>query len=439
MRILIIQPDYYPKQTPRVFRWKALAEHWAAKGWEVDILCASHSKCPSEEYIQGVKVHRTGQGSMLDLVNNIFNEEIRRKEVQKGELLPKEIMGGIWSALGTFFHWVWKNIYWPDGSCIWIGPAKKKALQLFKKSGYDAVISVSLPFSSHLVGLTVKRCSPQTKWVVDIGDPFSTLEEFPKNNLLLYKKYNYTAEEKVLNQADAISLTTHGAEVDYQTKFPCQAGKIHVIPPLYVISKSEHEVLSPLIQDRINIGYFGSFYSGIRQPEPLLGLFSQLFSYEPELKNLIRIHIFGYLEPEFYNIFQEHGYLYGCLILHGQIDKKEVNQIMEECDFLVNIGNTTTSQLPSKSVDYMMSGKPIINVCQIHEDTFRLFLKDYPIIINLLSESGQFSKMQIEELLDFVRLQRGKRVAVDWLKRKVAEFCVDEIAKQFENLMVGTD
>lgn len=440
MRILIIQPDYYPKQTPRVFRWQALAEHWAAKNWEVDVLCAVHSKCPAMEVIHGVTIYRIGQASLKDLFYNFFNLGIRRREIQKVKLTHKVKREGIVFALGNFLHQIWKNIYWPDGACIWIIPGQKKAMHLLKTNSYDAVISVSLPFSSHLVGLSIKRRFPNIKWIVDIGDPFSTLEEFPKNNLSLYKNRNRKQERKVLEKADAISLTMQRALVDFHSIFPGQASKLHIIPPLHALAKKQ-KVQAPILfaKGLINVGYFGSFYSGIRQPEPLLDLFGQLFEYKPEFKSLLRIHIFGYLEPEFYQIFHKNDFLNGSLLLHGQIDKKLVNQIMNECDFLVNVGNTTTSQLPSKSVDYMMAGKPIINICQIHEDTFSCFLKDYPIILNLVIENGNFSTIQIEMLSDFVNQKRGRNVEKDWIKRKIGEFSTETIAKRYEFLMDSAD
>ena len=48
-------------------------------------------------------------------------------------------------------------------------------------------------------------------------------------------------------------------------------------------------------------------------------------------------------------------------------------------NYLVNIGNKTPYQVPSKIIEYMSSGKPIINIEQCDFDTSSRVLQNYPL------------------------------------------------------------
>jgi hypothetical protein len=41
MKILVVIHSYAPALNPRSFRWSAIAEHWAARGHTVDVVCAA--------------------------------------------------------------------------------------------------------------------------------------------------------------------------------------------------------------------------------------------------------------------------------------------------------------------------------------------------------------------------------------------------------------
>jgi len=433
MRIMMLSPDYFPKLNPRVFRWQALAEHWVGKGWEVHFICASHRDFPALEMLKGVIVHRLGYANLMDWRYHFFGIKNRRDEA-KGEQKENE-QRGISRGIARIFHLAWRMVYWPDGSCLWIDPAKRKALQLLKEREFDAVVSISLPFSSHWVALKVKKQYPRLKWLADIGDPFALLEEFPKNNLMLYRRQNFRAERKVLRFAAAIVLTNQGALDLYASHFPESASKMTVIPPLFHQPTSSNYLKPVFNPEKINVGYFGAFYSKIRQPEPMLELFSHALSKVPELKSKLALHLFGYIEDRFRKTFNDYLELGKVLCFHGLVKKEEAHLRMQQCDVLVNIGNTTAHQLPSKSVDYLMSGKSLLNICQREDDTFAKYLKDYPLLLNCFFENGKWNAVKVEGLVEFLYNAKGRSVEKEWLERESEKFSLSAVAKRYENLL----
>ena len=124
-----------------------------------------------------------------------------------------------------------KPILWPDATFPWIVPALARSRSLVRAHRPDALITVSHPFSSHLVGLALKRAFPALRWIVDVGDPFALLRETPLNNPRLYGGLNRRAEHHVLQQADAVAVTVESARAAYRDAFPDVAGKIIVAAP----------------------------------------------------------------------------------------------------------------------------------------------------------------------------------------------------------------
>jgi len=430
MRILIILPDYFPKQNPRVFRWQALAEHWAAKGWEVHFLCAKHSSHPVFEQLNGVFVHRAGYANLMDYRYHYFGVRHRRDEA--GDSVRREKP----NFLMRLFHWLWRNLYWPDGSWIWISPAGKVALRLLSEQHFDAMISVSLPFSSHLVAQICRQHYPELRWLVDIGDPFAFSEEFPKNNHFLYKRRNFRAERKVLLAADAICVTFDGAMQVYRHVFPDSGGKLWVIPPLIQGIQENFHLDFEFEKGRTHLGYFGAFYKNIRTPEGLLRLMRAFtISVSASYAQMIKIHIFGYVDQAFFRLFEKYPDLHNNIRFHGLLPKNAALALMRQCDFLVNIGNSTIHQLPSKSVDYLNAGKPIVNIARHEQDTFAEFLHDHPKLLNLVLDNHSVTQQQVKAFSTFLEKEKGKEVDRDWVEDKIERHSLGAIANLYEDLI----
>jgi hypothetical protein len=84
------------------------------------------------------------------------------------------------------------------------------------------------------------------------------------------------------------------------------------------------------------------------------------------------------------------------------VDHAVVAQAMRESDVLVNIGNTSRNQLPSKVVEYAALGKPVINIAQIEGDSSTEFFGDYPKALSLMSDSDEPSAQQIKRAEEFI-------------------------------------
>ena len=192
-KILIICYDYLPLETPNSFRWSSIAEYWVQQGYDVYMVCAWKPGSQRKEILNGVYVYRVG---------GIFEETIRRWIMKKHQSIVLNqtqesshltVKQRLILLIKRIHDITWKKIYWPDYACLWFLPAYKKADIFVKRYNIKKLISVSLPFTGHMVGYFVKKKHPKTNWVVDIIDPSFFPDFSPTNNYLLYSKLNKTA------------------------------------------------------------------------------------------------------------------------------------------------------------------------------------------------------------------------------------------------------
>lgn len=129
---------------------------------------------------------------------------------------------------------------------------------------------------------------------------------------------------------------------------------------------------------------------------------------------------------------------YSNIKYYGYLDKNKVSELRDLCDFLINprrpSGTYTKYSFPSKTVEYLMSGKPCImyklegipdeydqyvnyltggNAEEIKEELIHIFNKDYKMLVNSALEARRFvqenksSKVQALRIIEL--LVKGKR------------------------------
>lgn len=429
MRILLLLVQYYPVRNPNVYRWSAIAEYWAQQGHEVHVLCTRRAGEPNEDVKNGIPVHRAGHATLLDWAYNLLGAKKRRGEIHATTLAKP---GFLRRTLEKIVDLTWRNFYWPDGSCLWYFPGKKRALQLQKQYSFDAIISVSLPFTANLIASAIKKKYPDIHWLMDIEDPFAISEEFWVNNFKLYRKKNFRAERNALSLADSVSVTVSAAQRIYERVFPDidLKQKIRVTPPVIntdmLVQTADFEIFT---KGKIHIAYFGTFYETVRMPDAFLAIIAQLFQQFPDQQARLQIHFFGEIPAKAWVVFENDPSLRKNLQFHGLVTRETVAAAMQQTDFLLNIGNTTNYHLPSKSAEYLRSGKPIINICQNEEDTFAEFMCDYTLICNLSSQVSPHENAR--QLHLFLDENIGKSVPPEKITQMAQPYTLESIADAY--------
>ncbi len=432
--MLIICYSYAPVLSPRAFRWSAIAEYWAKQGYRVDVVCSWRPGLPESEIIKNVNIYRTG-GKITEFLRSRLNvKKPARRESQGDQRTAAAISlhHKVTSFLKQSHDHTWKKVYWPDYACLWYFSAVKKAGQLFEKNHYDRLISVSHPFTGHLIGLKVKKKYPQIKWLVDIGDPFCFLEETPTNNHVLYRKLNYKYEGIIFNHADAIAVTTEPTLKKYAQLFPDNTSKIYVIPPL-LSQINNNERTSPLFpkNQKLRLVFIGTLYKNIRSPDYLLFLFSKLLN--TEIGDRLELHFFGSIHDCHDSFGKYQTLLAKKIFLHGQVSREKALQAMQEADVLINIGNSTSYQLPSKVVEYAATGNSVINLVSTECDSSISFFETYRPSMYLLEDMENLSVGRIKEVVKFIENPHSLDSAT--LQLWLSQFKIEAVASSYFRLI----
>ena len=106
------------------------------------------------------------------------------------------------------------------------------------------------------------------------------------------------------------------------------------------------------------IGYFGVLTKGVRSPEQVLQFFNktefELHWYtNPDSREMIKQNKIDLKRNKFFDI-----------VTRNEALEKMVNSLHG----LLSIGNLNPSQLPSKVIEYISTGKPVLHYVEIQDD-----------------------------------------------------------------------
>jgi len=387
MRILIITHSFAPELTPRAFRWAAIARSLAMSGHQVDVVCSRSPGTPAQESMEGVEVHRV-------------HDPLSRSPVG-GVAGSKRRPGLLRRLVRWVYRQTWRRLYWPDYACAWYFPAVRRASTLLAEHQYDWIISVSHPFTGHLVGLTLKRRNPKIPWLVDIGDPFCLMDDPAPNNIALYRHLSRRVDRAVLRASEVVSVTTSGTRDAYANIFPESAAKIHVVPPMLSLpnraaeNTARRDAAVPL-----RLVYVGTLYRRLRSPAPLLSLFERLVAALPDVS--LELHFLGNVNDSA-ELFQPYEHWLGSrLFVQGVVSRERAQQTMQAAHVLVNLGNRSATQLPSKVIEYVAMGKPILNLVTIRDDSSVGVLATYPAALTLQVAGAAMSEAEVHKVAKFI-------------------------------------
>ena len=191
-------------------------------------------------------------------------------------------------------------------------------------------------------------------------------------------------------------------------------------------------------KNKIIFSFFGQLYKNLRTPDGLLYMLQSLINSDNKFKEIIELHFYGDHTPCL-DSFNNYKSLEDNIVFHGMLNKEKVLLAMSKSDVLINIGNNTTYQLPSKIVEYVAFSKPIINIISIDNDSSKIYLKDFSFVFNykIKDDIGNIKnfiqnlyKIEIDnsKVQNFTNLHSNKVITNQYLKalgnKKIIHNCI---------------
>ena len=99
----------------------------------------------------------------------------------------------------------------------------------------------------------------------------------------------------------------------------------------------------------------------------------------------------------------------------GYVPAEELDKAMDNADFLVSIGNSVSRSVPSKVVNYISYGKPIIHFSSQKEDVCKEYFEKYPLalVVDQSLPIEQSSKLVYE----FIQRTKGKTLEFERIEK----------------------
>ena len=296
------------------------------------------------------------------------------------------------------------------GNLTWFRHKAARLLtELHAEYPYDTVFSVCSPLAAHAAAVDFKRLAPTARHVAYTVDPYATaMRPRPIGWSLRRLK---AAEKEILSKADAVLASEEMLAAREDVRELAKPLPYVLPEPILPIKKQERST--------IDCVYAGRFYEDIRHPEPMLRCFSQMS--DPR----IRLHLYTTGCEEIVSRYAKEN---PSIVRHELLPHKEILRVYAQADVLVNIGNRAAEFLPSKTFEYIATGKPILHFKNGGECCFRL--KKYPLVLQLNQAESQLSEA-------FIRETAGRLLTYDEICEIYREHTKDAIKEQLLNALKG--
>lgn len=104
-------------------------------------------------------------------------------------------------------------------------------------------------------------------------------------------------------------------------------------------------------------------------------------------------------------------------------------QAMADADMLINIGNSVPVHIPSKTLEYINTGKPMVNFYKFADCPTLYYTKRYPLALNLFEEEKDMDAAAAR-FVRFCEESVGKTVEHDWIEAEYADCTPQYIAQK---------
>lgn len=328
-KILIISYYYFPEITPRAFRTYELAQEFIRQNCFVKIIL------PNKEIYQSLTLERN--------VEFKFNGN----KISKSILAPN-IKGKIRKLLSSIYNYFFPGLY--------LKFVFETVLTIRNDiNKYDYIIAIGLPISPILataIALYGNKVQKNCISIADYGDPFSR-----QQNTRIFPGY-FLVDKFIGKVFKFIAVPTEKAINSYIMFKPYN--EIKVIPQGFNFEKIKTSEYKKNINGRINFAYAGVFYEKIRNPE---FLFEHLFTLE-NFNFVFHIYTLSNNSDTKYFINKYSSLLKNKINIIYDVPRIQLIYELSKMDFLINLDNNTSNQIPSKLIDYSFTKRPIYSFNQ---------------------------------------------------------------------------
>ena len=196
-KLLLISYYWPPSGGSGVQRWLNFSNSLVKMGWDITVFTVKNGNYPIVD---------NGLNKIVDKSIKVFKIPI----LEPTRFIKKSNSNNINSSsfINKFILWVRANLFFPDSRMFWIKKVTKQASDYIKKNDINCLITTAPPFSTHIIGLKIKRRT-NIKWISDFRDPWSDFFQFKLLPMTSYQRNKHSNfEKKCLNLSETVITTS---------------------------------------------------------------------------------------------------------------------------------------------------------------------------------------------------------------------------------------
>lgn len=289
---------------------------------------------------------------------------------------------------------------------------------------YDVVVATCSPYYPLKIASEIGDKIPVIFYKID---PVATA---PISSNLNKDTQLVTIENEILWDNSASRIITTDVIFKYYNQLPTKVNADKVVLLNYPnivernLSNEDNNIVATFDKTKVNLCFIGKFYSDVRNPQYLLDLMEQLRG-----TNIV-LHIIGSMGDcaEMIKASMTNGATN--VVYHGIVPPSVADDIMLQADVLLHVGNAVDSLMPSKILDYISSGKPILNICKIPTCPTLPLMERYPLGMTV-NESDEITEDLLDSITRFCATSKDKSIPFDQIHQLYYDSTIDYMGDRF--------
>lgn len=237
----------------------------------------------------------------------------------------------------------------------WVPYAAAAAARLIRTRKIDAIYSTSPFLASHFAALWLKR-RHKLPWIADFQDPIC---DNPFRSRLWFYPYDRIIERRIFAEADRLIVNTDAIAEVLRQRYPARARAISVLWNSFDPAET-FERTAPAERRHRVLAHIGTLYGG-RHPGQLLGSLKRL----GVGADTLRVRLVGPIDDA---VLSTHGARFAEMgevleVANTLVPREEALRETADADCLLLLDvneRNTAFQVPSKLLDYIRIGRPIL-------------------------------------------------------------------------------
>ena len=402
MRFLFVVDRFYPDVSANTVCCDNLLKQFKSLGHQVDVLTIKKNFGDNDiDDYDGSSVFR------LDTYHFYWTKKLKKDNWLKIPAFIRKIIGFCYSVKAKF------NPYALKGYLDTVNVNKLyKTISIVATEPYDGMLSFTEPFALQPICKKLMKKGIAKKWCTYMLDAFE-FNAFHKK--VKFKKRVKIANAMFKDNAKIFAVDGVFYESDLKGYVPSYKEKVIYTHQPMLTNKGVETVNNG---SEVKIVYAGLFYADIRRPNEMLEVLSNL-------PKGYQIDIYG---DGCEDIVNEKSKLFtkAKLNRNGRISHAECLTKIAQSNILINLGNKGSKQLPSKVIEYIGFGKPIINFYFDQDDISLSIFNKYPLVYNF--NLSNYTQQDINECLKFCEDNKFVQLTYKQATKNLQDFKIENLA-----------